>query len=74
MLVGKLGSASQQNKASLATAGEIREQAELAWLSVSGVSSEDEVVNISEYLNMYQANMKVISVANDLFTSTINMF
>jgi flagellar hook-associated protein 1 len=73
MLVGKLGSDSQYNQNALSRASEIRKQAELDWLAVSGISMEEETVKISEYLNMYNANMKVISVANDLFESTLNM-
>lgn len=72
-LVGKLGSASQQNQNSLASASEIRMQAERDWLSVSGISEEEESVKIAEFLNMYNANMKVISVANEMFKSTIDM-
>ena len=71
MLVGKVGSDSQANQASLDNAGTIRQQAELDWQAVSGISMDEESVSISEYLNMYNANMKVISVANELFESTI---
>lgn len=71
MLVGRVGSASQANQALLANASTIRQQAELDWQSVSGISMDEESVSISEYLNMYNANMKVISVANELFESTI---
>lgn len=72
MLVGMLGSASQLNQASLDNASTIREQASLDWQSVSGISMDEESVSISEYLNMYNANMKVISVANELFQSTLD--
>ncbi|WP_153099500.1 flagellar hook-associated protein FlgK [Paraburkholderia hayleyella] len=74
MLVGKLGSMSQQNQAALATALEIRKNAELDWLSVSGVDKDEEAVNISEYLQVYQANMKIIAIAKDLFDTTLSSF
>ncbi|GAB7539417.1 flagellar hook-associated protein FlgK [Burkholderia sp. 3C] len=74
MLVGRLGSQSRQNQASLATADQLRTQAEQAWQSVSGVSMDEEAVNISETMQIYNANMKVISVANDLFDATIHSF
>ncbi|CAN7758620.1 flagellar hook-associated protein FlgK [Caballeronia sp. LjRoot31] len=74
VLIGKVGSASQQNEALLGTATSIRDYAEDAWLSVSGVNMDEEAVNISEYLQMYQANMKVIAVANELFDATLAMF
>ncbi|WJF90797.1 flagellar hook-associated protein FlgK [Paraburkholderia bonniea] len=74
MLVGRLGSASQQNQAALLTALEIRKHAESDWLAVSGVDKDEEAVNISEYLKVYQANMKVIAIAKDLFDTTLSSF
>ncbi|MEK6349367.1 MAG: flagellar hook-associated protein FlgK [Burkholderia sp.] len=74
MLVGRLGSQSSQSRAALATAGELRTQAEQAWQSVSGVSMDEEAVNISETMQIYNANMKVISVAKTLFDATLNSF
>ncbi|CAJ0819380.1 MULTISPECIES: flagellar hook-associated protein FlgK [Ralstonia] len=74
MLVGKLGAQAQQNQSMLAMAGEVRKQSEEAWLAVSGVSMEEEAVNIAEYMQVYSANMKVISVANELFDATIKSF
>ncbi|MBN3727297.1 flagellar hook-associated protein FlgK [Burkholderia sp. Ac-20379] len=74
MLVGRLGSQSSQNQAALETASELRTQAEQAWQSVSGVSMDEEAVNISETMQIYNANMKVISVANALFATTLNSF
>ncbi|MFH5254439.1 flagellar hook-associated protein FlgK [Burkholderia semiarida] len=74
MLVGKLGSQSQQNQTSLATAAEMRKQSEEAWLSTSGVNMDEEAVNIAEFMQVYSANMKVISVANQLFDATLASF
>lgn len=73
-LVGKLGIDSQQNQASLTTADTVRAQAVSDWQSTSGVNSDEEAVNLVEYQNMYQANMKVIGVANTLFDATLAMF
>lgn len=72
-LVGKLGSDSQQNQASLNTAETVRNQAEASWKSTSGVNQDEEAVNLLQYQQMYQANMKVIAVANELFDSTLSM-
>lgn len=72
MMVGKLGSDSKSNQASQETAATLREQAQLSLLSISGVNSEEEVIKISELLQAYQANMKVISVANEIFDTTLN--
>jgi flagellar hook-associated protein 1 FlgK len=73
-LVGKLGVDSQQNKAQLTTATTIRSQAEDDWKSTSAVNRDEEGIDLVEFQNMYQANMKVIAVANSLFDATLQMF
>ena len=72
-LVGKLAVQSQQNKTALNTAQSMRDQADADWQSTSGVNQDEEAVNLVEYQNMYQANMKVMSVANALFDATLAM-
>lgn len=72
-LVGKLGVLSQQNQAALATAETMRTHALDDWQATSGVNQDEEAVNLVEYQNMYQANMKVMSVANSLFDATLAM-
>jgi flagellar hook-associated protein 1 len=72
-LVGKLGMQSQQNQASLGTAQTVRDQAEESWKSTSGVNSDEEAINLIQYQQMYQANMKVIATANELFDATLAM-
>lgn len=72
-LVGKLGMQSQQNQASLGTAQTVRDQAEESWKSTSGVNSDEEAINLMQFQQMYQANMKVIATANDLFDATLAM-
>jgi flagellar hook-associated protein 1 FlgK len=72
-LVGKLGVQSQQNQASLTTGQAVRSQAEQDWQSTSAVNQDEEAVNLVEYQKMYQANMKVMSVANALFDATLQM-
>lgn len=72
-LVGKLAVDSQQNKGALDTYQTMREQAEADWQSTSGVNEDEEAVNLVEYQRMYQANMKVMSVANALFDATLAM-
>ena len=73
-LVGKLGIDSQQNQALLNTATTIRQQSEDDWKSTSAVNTDEEAINLVEFQNMYQANMKVIAVANTLFDATLQMF
>ena len=72
-LVGKLAVDSQQNKGALDTYQSMRDQAEADWQSTSGVNQDEEAVHLVEYQNMYQANMKVMSVANALFDATLAM-
>lgn len=73
-LVGKLGIDSQQNQSQLTTATTVRNQAEDDWKSTSAVNTDEEAINLTEFQNMYQANMKVIAVANTLFDATLSMF
>lgn len=72
-LLGRLSIRSQQNQASLQTAATVREQAEKNWQSTSGVNTDEEAINLVQYQQMYQANMKVIAVANELFDSVLNL-
>ncbi len=72
-LVGRLAVDSQQNKGALATAQTMRDQSVADWQSTSGVNQDEEAVHLVEYQNMYQANMKVMSVANALFDATLQM-
>lgn len=72
-LVGKLAIDSQRNQALLSTADTVRNQSVESWQSTSGVNKDEEAVNLIEFQNMYQANMKVISVANTLFDATLAM-
>jgi flagellar hook-associated protein 1 FlgK len=72
-LVGRLAVDSQQNKGALKTAQTMRDQAEADWQSTSGVNQDEEAVHLVEFQNMYQANMKVMSVANALFDATLQM-
>ncbi len=41
------------------------------WKNTSGVNSDEEAINLMQYQQMYQANMKVIAVSNQLFDSTL---
>lgn len=72
-LVGKLGTYSQQSQASYATAKTVRQQSEANWRSTSGVNADEEAVNLMQYQQMYQANMKVIAAANELFDSLLQL-
>jgi len=72
-LVGRLAMDSQKNQVALSTSTTVRNQAEESWKSTSGVSEDEEAINLMQYLRMYEANMKVVSVANQLLDSTLAM-
>ena len=72
-LTGKLAVDSQKNRSALSTNETIRNQAVDDWKSTSGVNQDEEAINLVEFQNMYQANMKVMSVANALFDATLAM-
>jgi len=72
-LVGDLGVQSQQNQASLSTAQTVRDQSEENWKSTSGVNQDEEAVNLMQFKQLYEANLKVVAVANELFDSVLSM-
>ena len=72
-LVGKLGVQSQQNQASQTTAQTVRDQSEENWKSTSGVNTDEEAINLMQFKQMYESNLKVVAVANQLFDSTLAM-
>ena len=49
----------------------MREQAELDLESVSGVNLEEEAANMLRYQQAYLASSKIITVANDLFSTLL---
>ena len=73
-LIGQLASVSRQNKADLSTATTVTTQAQAQRDSVSAVDLDEEAVNLLTYQQAYQANMKVISTAKDLFDTMLAAF
>ncbi|NDV12774.1 flagellar hook-associated protein FlgK [Crenobacter caeni] len=73
-LLSRLATQSQQNDAGLETAKVVRAEAENNWSATSGVNQDEEAINLMEFQKMYQANMKVVAVANSLFDSTLAIF
>ncbi len=63
-----------QLEADTTAAKSLVEQAEGERDSVSGVNLDEEAANIMNYTQMYQANAKVISTAQQLFDITLSMF
>jgi flagellar hook-associated protein 1 len=73
-LLGKVASDSRQNQADFKSATAVTQQAQSQRDSVSAVSLDEEAVNLMTYQQAYQANMKVISTANQLFDDMLAAF
>lgn len=73
-LVGELAITSKQNQTSTQTATTLNNSAVMARDSISGVNLDEEAANLFHFQQMYSANAKVITAANQMFTSLINMF
>ena len=52
----------------------MKQQAVAARDNVSAVNSDEEAANLMTFSHVHQANMKVISTANQLFDSILNIF
>lgn len=73
-MLGQVASASRQNQADLKSATAVVQQAQAQRDSVSAVSLDEEAVNLMTYQQAYEANMKVISTANQLFDEMLAAF
>jgi len=73
-IVGRIASTSRQNQADLEAAISVTESAQAQRDQVSAVSLDEEAINLMTYTQAYQANMRVISTANELFSSLLTMF
>ncbi len=74
LLMGRLGSMSAENQSSVTTSQSLNDNAVSARDNLSGVNLDEEASNILYYQQMYQANAKVISIANETFQSLLAMF
>ncbi|MED5526542.1 MAG: flagellar hook-associated protein FlgK [Pseudomonadota bacterium] len=73
-LVGDLAVSSGQAQ-SLATASDsLRLDAQSKRDSVSGVNQDEEAAKLMQYMQAYQANAKVISTADNVFSTLMGMF
>lgn len=74
LLVGRLASQSSENQSNVATTQALNDNAVAARDNLSGVNLDEEASNILYYQQMYQANAKVISIADETFQTLLNMF
>lgn len=73
-LIGKLAIQSKQVQASIKTSQVLNDKALAARASVSGVSLDEEAANLTYYRQLYEANAKVISTADQMFMTLMAMF
>ncbi|MCX7127552.1 lateral flagellar hook-associated protein LfgK [Aeromonas sp.] len=73
-LLGRMAVQSGQAKATMEADANMEKQMAAKLSSVSGVNTDEEGVKIMAYTKAYQANAKVISTSEQLFSSILNMF
>lgn len=73
-LIGQIASDSRQNQADLKSATVVTQQAQAQRDGVSAVNLDEEAVNLMTYQQAYQANMKVISTAKEVFDAVLAAF
>lgn len=74
LLVGDLAITSKQNQTSIATATSLNDNAVAARDSLSGVNLDEEAASLMHFQQMYSANAKVISTADQMFNALLQMF
>ncbi|WP_282130657.1 flagellar hook-associated protein FlgK [Pseudoalteromonas aliena] len=74
LLVGELAITSKQNKTSIATASSLNTNAIAARDSLSGVNLDEEAASLMHFQQMYGANARVISTADQMFNALLQMF
>ncbi|MEZ9708831.1 flagellar hook-associated protein FlgK [Vibrio breoganii] len=73
-MLGGIGLATATADASLNSAEVTLWDAQVARDRVSAVSSDEEAANLLLYMNGYEANMKVVSTANDVLQTVLSAF
>ncbi len=73
-IISNTGIYSRQNQTEAESAGNVYSEAQNQRSSVSGVSMDEEAVNLITYTQIYQANLKVISTGAEIFDSVLEMF
>ncbi len=69
--VAEVGTRSRQTDINLQAAQTLRQQAESAHQSISGVNLDEEAANLIKFQQAYQASAQVISVTSGLFQSLL---
>ncbi|CAD7365962.1 flagellar hook-associated protein FlgK [Escherichia coli] len=72
-IISNIGIYSQQNQTEVDAASNVYSEAQNQQSSVSGVSMDEEAVNLITYQQIYEANLKVISAGAEIFDSVLEM-
>jgi flagellar hook-associated protein 1 FlgK len=72
-LVSGVGSAAESATQGASHQSDMLAQLETHRESISGVSLDEEMINLIQYQNAYQAASKLITVADELLDTVINM-
>ncbi|MBJ9260449.1 flagellar hook-associated protein FlgK [Citrobacter amalonaticus] len=72
-IISDIGIYSQQNQTEAQAASNVYAEAQNQQSNVSGVSMDEEAVNLITYQQIYEANLKVISTGADIFDSVLEM-
>lgn len=73
-MVGETAIKSRQAETDYTAQQSLSQQAIAARDNLSAVNSDEEAANLMSFANAYQANMKVISTANQLFDTVLKTF
>ena len=72
-LVGRIGSQTRELQLTSQSASQINTQAETALQNASGVNLDEEATNLMRYQQAYQAAGKVMQMAQQLFSTVLEM-
>ena len=72
-IVGSIGNTRAGSQRDVETQSAIFQQVQAMHQSESGVSLDEEMVNLTKYQNAYQASSKMIGVADQLMQTLLNM-
>lgn len=73
-IISTIGIISRQNKTEATSALNVMYQAEDQRNALSGVNLNEEAINLMTYTQAYQANLKVISTGDKIFSDLLSMF
>lgn len=73
-MVGETAIKARQAESDYQAKKAMSDQAVAARDNVSAVNSDEEAANLMTFANAHNANMKVISTANQLFDSVLQLF